>query len=58
MFVPWKEITGVIHRIILSVLSVEGILLLTIYLVGFEFNEREFIVEKIQQVLSKIIKRS
>ena len=58
MFVPWKEITGVIYRIILSVLSVEGILLLTIYLVGFEFNEREFIVEKIQQVLSKIIKRS
>lgn len=57
MFVPWKEITGVIHRIILSVLSVEGILLLTIYLVGFEFNEREFIMEKIQQVLSKIIKR-
>ena len=57
MFVPWKEITGVIHRIILSVLSVEGILLLTIYLVGFEFNEREFIIEKIQQVLSKIIKR-
>lgn len=57
MFVPWKEITGVIHRIILSVLSVEGILLLTIYWVGFEFNEREFIIEKIQQVLSKIIKR-
>lgn len=57
MFVPWKEITGVIHRIILSVLSLEGILLLTIYLVGFEFNEREFIIEKIQQVLSKIIKR-
>ena len=57
MFVPWNEITGVIHRIILSVLSVEGLLLLTIYLVGFEFNEREFIIEKIQQVLSKIIKR-
>lgn len=57
MFVPWNEITGVIHRIILSILSVEGILLLTIYLVGFEFNEREFIIEKIQQVLSKIIKR-
>lgn len=57
MFVPWKEISGVIQRIILSVLSVEGILLLTIYLVGFEMNERRFIIEKIQQVSSKIIKR-
>lgn len=57
IFVPWKEITGVIHRIILSVLSVEGLLLLTIYLVGFEINERKFIIEKIQQVSSKIIKR-
>lgn len=57
MFVPWKEITGVIHRIILSILSVEGILLLTIYLVGFEMNERKFIIEKIQQVSSKIVKR-
>lgn len=57
MFVPWKEISGVIQRIILSVLSVEGLLLLTIYLVGFEINERKFIIEKIQQVLSKIIKR-
>ena len=57
MFVPWKEISGVIQRIILSVLSVEGILLLTIYLVGFEMNERRFIIEQIQQVSSKIIKR-
>ncbi|MGN1217604.1 MAG: MATE family efflux transporter, partial [Phocaeicola sp.] len=57
IFLPWQEISGVLKRIILSVLSVEVVLILFIYLFGLEIKERRFIMDKIQLVTSKITKR-
>lgn len=57
MLIPWQEISGVIYRITLSVLSVEIVLLVSVYLIGLEIKERKFIVEKLQHVTSKIINR-
>ena len=57
ILMPWHEISGVITRISLSVLSVEIVLMLSVFSVGLEMKERRFIIDKIQQITSKIIKR-
>lgn len=57
ILIPWHEISGVITRISLSVLSVEVALMLSVYTIGLEMKERGFIIDKIQKVTSKIIKR-
>lgn len=57
ILMPWHEVSGVIARISLSVLSVEIVLMLSIFSVGLEMKERRFIIDKIHQITSKIIKR-
>ena len=57
LMMPWQEISGVISRISLSVLSVEVALMLSVYTIGLEMKERQFLMDKIQQFISKIINR-
>lgn len=57
MMIPWQLISGTVPRIVLSVVSVEVALILSVYIIGLEIKEREFIVDKIQQATLKIIKR-
>lgn len=57
ILMPWHEVSCVIARISLSVLSVEIVLLLSVFSVGLEMKERRFIIDRIHQITSKIIKR-
>lgn len=57
ILLPWHIISGIIPRIAISLIIVEFMLLTAIYLVGFERNERIFILNKIHQITAQIIKR-
>ena len=57
ILMPWHEVSSVIARISLSVLSVEIVLMLSVFSVGLEMKERRFIIDKIHQITSKIIKQ-
>ena len=57
IFAPWNLINSSFIRIVTSVVLVEGIMILSVMLIGLEKTERSFLYSKVQQITIKLRNR-